>query len=303
MRFHSGETLTEGVDRVTSEQFLIALGIATVSTDDRARAVHATRKAIKRLRSVVRLVRDVIARDRYDADNQMLKLIAAELGGVRDSWVMAGTLARILPTADETRDSMAPLMARLQAQYRAETRQVLGNDAQMASIVEQLENVKRRSRGWTICAADDRSLPHDFASVELGLERVYNRGRRGMENAIEYPTDTLLHNWRKRAKYLRHQVEALNVLDPEALGLREAQLETLTDLLGDDHDLAVLMNRLEEDRSLGAGIDLDGVTRAIANRRRDLQKEAMDVGAVCYSSSTVEFLDTMRACWADDPTF
>ena len=30
-------------------------------------------------------------------------------------------------------------------------------------------------------------------------------------------TDTLLHVWRKRTKYLRHQIEALNVLDPEGL--------------------------------------------------------------------------------------
>jgi len=303
MRFRRGETVTEAVDRVTREQFAIALGIATADTDNRARAVHSSRKAIKRLRSVLRLVRGVIAPDRYDRDNQMLKLIAAELGGVRDAWVMAETLNRILPATDDTRESMAPLMTRLQRLFQIETREVLGNDAQVASIVEQLENVERRSRSWTVRAGSDLPLLHEFASIKPGLEQVYKRGRHGMKNAIESPTDTLLHNWRKRAKYLRHQIEALNVLHPESLGRSEAELEMLSDLLGDDHDLAVLTNRLEDDRSLGAGIDLDGVAHAITDRRSDLQKRAVDVGAVCYSASADEFLATIRAYWVDGPAF
>ena len=34
-----------------------------------------------------------------------------------------------------------------------------------------------------------------------------------MRIVADSPTDTLLHVWRKRAKYLRHQIEALNVLE------------------------------------------------------------------------------------------
>jgi CHAD domain-containing protein len=176
MRFRRGETLSDAIDRVTSQQFDIALGIASAPPDDRALAVHSTRKAIKRLRSILRLVRGVIVRDRYEPDNQMLKLIAAELGNVRDAWVMAETLARLFAAGPETSQSLTPTLERLQARYDAETRSVLDNQAQMAAIIEQLENVRKRSPGWTKHAGTENLLPHAFSTIAPGIERCFTTG-------------------------------------------------------------------------------------------------------------------------------
>ena len=68
VRFFAGETLSEGLDRVIDDQFEIALGIATSAPDEQASAVHETRKAIKRLRAMLRLVRDSISLDCYHTD-------------------------------------------------------------------------------------------------------------------------------------------------------------------------------------------------------------------------------------------
>jgi CHAD domain-containing protein len=303
MRFRSGESLAAAINRVNAEQFDIALGIATAAPDERALAVHSTRKAIKRLRSVLRLVRGAIPEKRYDADNQMLKLIAAELGSVRDAWVMAETLSRLLPDDPATAEPTAPLIARLQTRYRAESQAILGNGAHMASIIEQLENIHNRSALWTVLADGDTAIPHSFSSIAPGLERVYKRGSRGMQTAVASPTNTLLHNWRKRAKYLRHQVEALNLLNPEEMLLQEVRLATLTDLLGDDHDLAVLTNRLEDDHALTAGIDIEHVEHAIVARRRQLQRQATELGSVVYAPTSEEFLEQLHLMWHDGETF
>lgn len=304
VRFFAGETLSEGLNRVIEAQFDIALQIASADRDEQAAAVHETRKAIKRLRAMLRLVRDRMSLDGYHTDNAMLKLIAAELSAVRDSWVMSQILERLLPHEGDTSGIIPVLIDRLQDRYRTESAAVLENKALMASIVEQLEHVRDSAKRWTVMAGEQtRPLPHEFATVAPGLQRVYKRGRRGMRIVTGSPTDTLLHVWRKRAKYLRHQVEALNVLDPERLAAQEAELERLTDLLGDDHDLAVLLSRLADDAALTEGINATGVFDLIYTERHDLQAEAIALGGRLFEEPSTEFLTYIEKIWGTGPTF
>ena len=304
MRFFAGETLAQGIDRVVAEQFQVALSIAETPPENQPIAVHSTRKALKRLRAMLRLVRDTISLDCYHTDNQVLKLIAAELGAVRDTWVMADVLDRLLPHDPVSQPAVGKLVARLEERYRAESLALLENEAQMAAIVEQLDHVRERSKRWSIRAGEsDVPLPHEFASIEPGLQRVYKRGRRGMRIVADSPTDTLLHVWRKRAKYLRHQVEALNVLDPITMMRYELELEQLTDLLGDDHDLAVLLARFSNDPALIEDIDLDPVLSAIGRRRHDLQCKAIDLGRTFFADPSTDFIAYVERVWGDGDTF
>ncbi len=304
LRFLAGETLAEGLDRVIADQFDTALGLVSAPPEQQAVAVHSTRKALKRLRALLRLVRDTISLDCYHTDNQVLKLVAAELAPVRDSLVMAEVLDRLLPHDSASQTSVDILVARLQSRYRAESAALLENKAQMASIVEQLEHVRVRSKRWSILAGEvDKPIPHEFSSIAPGLQRVYKRGRRGMRIIVDSPTDTLLHVWRKRAKYLRHQVEALNILDPVTLMRYELQLEHLTDLLGDDHDLAVLLARFSNDPSLVEDVDLDRVLGAIGKKRHELQAKSIDLGREFFEDPSTDFLDYVENIWSEGPTF
>lgn len=304
VRFFAGETLSEGLDRVIDAQFEIALGVASRTPDERAGAVHETRKAIKRLRAMLRLVRDSISLDCYHTDNAALKLIAAELGAVRDSWVMAQILDRLLPHDHELADPVATLVDRLQERYQAESAAVLDNTPHMASILDQLEKARERAKRWTVVAGEkSEPLPHAFATVAPGMQRVYKRGRRGMRIVADSPTDTLLHVWRKRAKYLRHQVEALNILDPPGLGATESELEQLTDLLGDDHDLAVLLNRIKNDPRLSDGIETEPITDAVCRKRRELQDEAIQLGRSRFEDHSSIFLAYIERIWGEGETF
>lgn len=303
MRFLAGETLSDALQRVVNQQFEIALGIASASPEQQAAAVHETRKAIKRLRSMLRLVRDSISLDTYHTDNAMLKLIAAELGAVRDSWVMAQILDRLLPKSDGG-GSVAVLVDRLQERYRTESAALLGNTAQMAAILEQLEHVHDTSKRWSAVAGErEAPLPHEFSVISPGLQRVYKRGRRGMRIVADSPTDTLLHVWRKRAKYLRHQVEALNILDPPNLQILENDLERLTDLLGDDHDLAVLLARFKADPSLVQDVPMEAIADFLYREREDLQAEAIQLGSRIFDDHSSLFIAYLEKLWGDSQAF
>jgi CHAD domain-containing protein len=286
------------------EQFAITLAVVDTPPDGQAAAVHETRKALKRLRAMLRLVRDSISLDCYHTDNAMLKLIAAELGSVRDTWVMADVLDRLLPHDPDTSRTVLTLISRLQERYITESKALLENKAQLESIVEQLQQVRDHSFHWSIASGEhDKPIPHEFASIELGMQRVYKRGRRGMRIVADSPTDTLLHVWRKRAKYLRHQVEALNVLDPGNLQRIESDLERLTDLLGDDHDLAVLVTRFGNDPALIDDLDVEAVLESIGRKRHDLQAEAIDIGRKFFEDPSTDFIAYIGEIWGDAPTF
>jgi CHAD domain-containing protein len=117
------------------------------------------------------------------------------------------------------------------------------------------------------------------------------------------PTVTLLHAWRKRAKYLRHQIEALNVLDPVWLTPIEADLELLTDLLGDDHDLAVMGARFNSDGPLTRGLDVELILEAVGEKRFRLQAEAAELGTTLFADPASVFVDRIAAPWGNGDTF
>jgi CHAD domain-containing protein len=124
-----------------------------------------------------------------------------------------------------------------------------------------------------------------------------------MRIVTDSPTDTLLHVWRKRAKYLRHQVEALNVLDPAHLLKLEVELEQLTDLLGDDHDLAVLLARFNNDQALVEDVDMEAVIDFLNRERRQLQDDAIDIGSRIFEHHSSIFLADLEDVWGDRDSF
>src|SRR5262249_38942555 len=77
--------------------------------------------------------------------------------------------------------------------------------------------------------------------VEAGGRRAYRDGREALEEVRDEPSDENVHEWRKRAKDLWYQLRILTELWPAVLGETADQAHDLADLLGDHHDLAVLV--------------------------------------------------------------
>jgi hypothetical protein len=101
-----------------------------------------------------------------------------------------------------------------------------------------LGDARTRSAGWTF-ARDS------FGGLRPGLERIYSRGRKAMRRAETDPSDEHMHEWGKRAKDLWHAVQIVRPASPKRLKLLAQRAHELSDLLGDDHDLAVLRREIE----------------------------------------------------------
>ena len=115
---------------------------------------------------------------------------------------------------------------------------------------------------------------------------------------LEPPPKTVenLHDWRKRAKDLWYHLRLLKPFSPAIIGGHADEAHRLADLLGDDHDLALLRETL-----LGGGgevpVDVEAVIGLIEHRRDQLQAEAMQVGERLYAERPKAFRRRMHRYW------
>src|SRR5262245_66313651 len=91
-----------------------------------------------------------------------------------------------------------------------------------------------------------------------------------------------LHEWRMRTKDLRYELEMLETVWPEMLRPLAEQAHQLTNLLGEDHDLAVLRGVVQEQADGEPSTDDELLFALIDERRATLQKQAAALGDKLY---------------------
>jgi CHAD domain-containing protein len=249
-------------------------------------AVHEARKDMKKLRAVVRLVRDEIGDDVYRRENGYFRDAGRELSGLRDADVMLATLedlGRRYP--EEVGDEVSgPLRQALEAHKIRTSAGARGQAAEQ--VVGMLTTARKRVGRWP--------LERDgFEAVGPGLERVYRRGRKAFRAARAEPTNENLHEWRKRVKDLWYHLTILrDTWRPvmEALG---DEAHRASELMGEDHDLAVLVQWAEQRAPDSAAAIAGTVTR----RRAELQAEAFGLGARLYADKPGAFMRRLGRWW------
>ncbi|HEU0023947.1 MAG TPA: CHAD domain-containing protein [Thermoleophilaceae bacterium] len=284
-RLRADEPVGKGIARMARGRFAHAIDELRGKTDSTAEvAVHEARKDLKKLRSLLRLVRDGMGGATYRRENAALRDIGRSLSGVRDADVMLATLDDLEErfTGELPPDVAGGLRQALEAHRR-----MLDVDGDQDAL-PALDEARRRVRLW----APDGD---DFDVVQGGLERGYRRGRQAWRSALADPSAETLHEWRKRAKDLWYHLLILRDAWPPVLEPLADQAHELSDRLGEDHDLALL-----SDFAYAHAPDLDGAERVeelvavIAPRREELRAEAFDVGARLYADRPGAFSRRMR---------
>lgn len=269
--------------------------------------VHEARKAMKRLRAMLRMVRDELGEDIFQAENAVLRDLARVLSPVRTAHVLCD-LARSLSAdlgPELPPDAADHLIASLDAMSLEESASVLDDAQTMTDAITTLLATRSRYESWPVVDTDLTTLgaprhriPDSFASIEPGIRRTYRRGRKGMAVARTSPTVHAFHEWRKRAKYLRYHMESLHLLWPEVVGGLAEALDTLGETLGDEHDLAELGHTIMAQPSL---VPDDRGRRIllveIARRRLDLQSVALRIGETVYHEKPRAFTARLETYW------
>jgi len=303
-QFDAAEPLALAVRRVCVVELGHALG--ALESDDRSAGIHATRKALKRTRAMLRLVRDRVGDPAYRAENVALRDASRRISDVRSAFVavrtaeqLASQVPVLIPPAVGAR-----LVAVLDDRRLGMERRVGAEIA--GSVARPIHDSMARIGLW---AAQDPvpryltgprlSISDDFSSVAHGIERVYRRGRRAMGGAYDRRTIESFHEWRKRVRYLRYQIEALHLMWPAVLGELADELALLAELLGAEHDLAELGDLIEREPDiLPVAAHRASLARGIAERRVALQHDAHGLGRRVYAEAPGPFVERLGTYWA-----
>lgn len=200
------------------------------------RAVHAVRKDLKRVRAMLRLMRPALRSDDYHHDNALLRDVARSLSAARDSKVLLDTL-RDLPCASPATAPERNLCAHLEREHAHSRGRLRTDGVCLRQACKSLRTVRRR-------LMEKPASRYDRAVLSLGLQRVYGRTRAALEHAQARPTVANLHELRKQTKYLWHQLEALTGPHTSRNRALISATHRLSDLLGDEHNLAVLHSKV-----------------------------------------------------------
>jgi len=182
-----------------------------VASDPEARrgnteGIHRLRTSIRRLRSELRALEDLVDRPWREQVEGELKWLAGMLGGVRDLDILVERLRQAVPKLEQDSSSagaLAPLFPALQAR-RAQAARAL-NDAlecdRYRSLLDTLKGAAERpALRDGACVSCRASLPPAAAAAWRRLKKAARRLRPS-------DPDEEFHELRKRAKRARYTAE------------------------------------------------------------------------------------------------
>ena len=281
-RLRRGEDTGDGVRRIARGQLDLAgerLDAGAGARGDLDGAVHETRKAFKRLRALVRVGRDALGDEAYRRENTIFRDAGRQLSSARDAAVLVQTLdaltARYRDELDD--DAFAGLRDALAAEAAAASRALADDRTAVDEVQGTLEAARRRVGGWPL---PDDGARHARAGLRAHLP---SRPARAEGRAQRTPSTENLHELRKRAKDLWHAAQILRPAAPKPMKQLARRAHALSDVAGDDHDLAVLRAAARERHATLAPGELALLERLIARRRRRLQSKALAQGRRLYA--------------------
>jgi CHAD domain-containing protein len=260
-RFRLDEGLTTNARRVIHSQLGIAVKRLGAAKDPE-REVHEARKAMKRTRALLRLIRPGLEPDVFARENGKLAAIGRSLSGMRDLHVLGQTVHRLALTADlEGEDAIRDLQERIEEHSRSHGRTL--DVATVAQAHDELADTRKR-----LSKLDVQGGSH---TLRLGLEASHRAARKALKHALARQQTEVLHELRKHAQHHWRHMSLLQAAWPQAMGVRVAAARELSQLLGEEHDLAALQQAISRDGQFAvSGAGAQAIAEVCAIRRAAL---------------------------------
>ncbi len=291
-RFKRREPAGEGVRRILLEQIDAAVGHLAEPSAGRDEGIHEARKCFKRTRAVLRLVRPRLP-TLYRRENAVFRDAGRALAAARDAGAMVETIERL----------ESPVIRRLgEAGYRdlhqvfVDRRDaVAGDDAGIGARVQETLEVLAAARERLAGLSPGRD---GFGLLGPGLKAYYQRGRKARDRVLAEPTAENFHEWRKRVKDLWYFTQLLEKTDPPAMRRLKRDFKTLSDRLGDDHDLAVLRALLTGDEGPELADDVRmPLLEVVDAEQARLRADARELGGRLFHDKPGTFRKRMKRRW------
>lgn len=304
LQLGESEPLGMGVKRVTMEQLELAAAGFLQPDAQIGPAIHGTRKSIKRVRALLKLIRSELPERIFEFENSSLRDTARLLAEIRSAQGVLDAAISVQAIYGEllAADTFGELITRLTRRRDLTELRALEDPNLVGRVVRSLERAYHRYSSWpTDPEARDVygvGVRDAFESVAPGLGTTYAQGRRNMVVAYRRSATGDFHEWRKKVKDMRHQMEFLAPLWPEVIVGTAMTLERLGSMLGDENDLADLTGLLEQRSDLCPNPRERSLFRALAGQRRsELQVAAEILGRRVYAEEPKSVTSRFGEYW------
>jgi len=134
-----------------------------------------------------------------------------------------------------------------------------------------------------------------FEDLVPGLEKSYRRAQKRMKKSYRKDTVHQFHEWRKRVKYHRYHLKILRKNLPRIFNTARDLCHEVTDLVGEDHDLAVFRENM-------AKIEIDPTTFETLDglfheRSRILRESARPLGEFLFALDASDMSSRYGRAW------
>ncbi len=257
----------------------------TTPTDE---AIHSVRRRCKKLRALFRLVRPGFRT--YARENAAIRNTARLLSTARDADVALQTFDKLQVRAEPVLKATAIQPIRAFLAGRTENSDHPDNRKALEDARLQLLDVRRRAPWFKLNGKG-------FRVVQDGLSRALAKAHAAHALAVEDPTPDTLHEWRKHVKDHWYHMRLLQPVWPAVLAPQINAARRLQDLLGEDHDLAVLADLMGRSRS-----DLDAAaiqifTSLIDMQRKELRDKVHAIGDRLFAEAPDHLVQRIAAYW------
>jgi len=291
-RISKRESVKENINRILLEQIDYILKHCKNEPEDMHISIHEIRKSIKRIRAILRLIREEIGYSSYYRENVFYRDIGRSISDLRTYNVLVLMLEDLKNNLDGsiTTEALEPLIESV--------------GMQREKLLFGILSDKRILYDLSVKFAEARSriaeLPIEKDSFEVfsgGIYRMYRQGKDLFLSVRKDPSMHQLHDLRKRMKYLWYQIEIIRPIYPGPLKAYASSLENIADKLGVYHDLAVLSKYLNEvDRGLKKG-HKQTLMDACEFKKEALLPDIMRMTGAALSEEPGALLHRMNEYW------
>ncbi|MBM3543295.1 MAG: CHAD domain-containing protein [Alphaproteobacteria bacterium] len=289
-RLDPATPMSEALRRVAFGELEIAHA-ALASPPELHSGVHSARKCLKRLRSLLLLIRPGIPEPVFASLFERLTTVSRGLAPARDAQALmdaVNKLERDTPSGpgDGTIQSLRGwLMKRRQAAEHNLERST-ASDAKRALL-----EIRPAIAGLAV-------YPDDFTPLEEGLRGCYRATRKFFRQAYTSDSSEEMHDWRKGVQHHWRQMQLLAPCWPSELNARVEAARALSQILGDDHDLFQLSRLMATPTmTFGTQGETAAFLKRCRKRQKALRKEARVKGERLFVEKAGPFAERIDAYW------
>lgn len=281
-QFALDESSEAGLRRIADEQISKIL-IRLTGRRSSPSIVHGSRKALKRLRALFKLVRSGLPKRTYNLEYGVIRDAGRALSGVRDLEVLPLTLASLSASRSKIDDAAVEAVRLAIERAAAANGMSELQRVDMGELVQDLESARLRYAELSLSEPTFRVLQQGAAA---GLRKLGKQYRL----AVESNEEEAYHDWRKSAQLHWRHMRLLLECWPRLMTARIAVGKGLAGVLGHDHDLSVLaefISKIPTSRLRAAR--RKALLEAICDRQQFLRAEARAYAGVLLSDEPAVF--------------